>query len=305
VSKLFGFFLLALACWAPGAAFAQGGMGPGPGTVHSIAAYAGPGDVVSGARMWWGLRAYSLATVGTNIANVCNSGDANCADVVSLSNGDFDVATATGAPLNCGGAGGTCTIKILYEQTGGSTCTGPVPCHLNTTTSAATRPILAFNCIGSKPCMSFTGTQFLRTGVNVISDVQPNTFSAVSQTTNTGANRSLVASTTSGANQLGYDAANNTVKAFAGSNLTATASAGSYHAFQAVLNGASSDMNVDGTPNTGNPGSGAFSGIVSIGEISGTQFMSGTMLEAGVWITGFNSTQSSNMSANQHSYWGF
>lgn len=302
---------LALVAWLAlcGIAHAQlsGGVGgfPGPGTVHSSAAYTGPGDVVSGAFGWWGLRAYNLAQVGTKVANICNSGDANCADVNSLSNGDFDVATATGSPLSCGGAGGTCTVKILYDQTGANACGGSA-CDLNTSTSAATRPTLTFNCIGTKPCMTFNGSsQFLRSSGSVTAKAQPNTLSAVAQTTNTGANRHIIGHVSGAANQLGYPTTNNTAQVYAGSNVTATASAGSYHALQGVQNGASCDINVDGASSTGNCGTQDFSGQVFMGQIFSSQWMSGQVLEVGAWNIAFNGTQSSNMSSNQHSYWGF
>lgn len=286
----------------------SGGVGgfPGPGTVHSVAAYVGPGDVVSGARFWYGLRAYSLATAGTAAARICNSGDANCADVNTLANGDFDVATATGAPLNCGGAGGTCTIRTLYDQTGGNNCSAST-CNLGNAT-IGNRPTLSFNCIGSKPCMTFTSasSQVLTAATSLTSTITPHTYSAVAQTTNTGAARHLIGTNAATATQLGYPATNNTVQGFSGSSRTATASAGSYHALQAVL-GTSADMNVDGTSTTGNTGTaGLLTATISIGAISGTQFMSGQILEAGGWNNlGFSAGQSTSMSANQRAYWGF
>jgi hypothetical protein len=86
----------------------------------------------------------------------------------------------------------------------------------------------------------------------------------------------------------------------------ATASDGSWHALQGVLNGgASSDINVDGTQNIGAAGANAFVGSVKYGSAGAAQFMNGTVVEIGVWNSAFNSTQSSNMSSNQHSYWGF
>jgi hypothetical protein len=82
--------------------------------------YVGPGDVVASPLVWYGLRAVSAsyATAGSKLANICNASDANCADVSSTSSGNFNVATATGSPSNCGGAGGTCTVKILIQING-------------------------------------------------------------------------------------------------------------------------------------------------------------------------------------------
>ena len=264
--------------------------------------YTGPGDVVSGAKMWWGLRAYSLATVGTKAANICNSGDANCADVNTLSNGDFDVATATGAPLNCGGAGGTCTIKVLYDKIG-INCAA-ANCDL-TQTTIANRPTLVFNCVGTKPCASFNGTsQRIISGGSATSVSQPVTLSAVAINNNTGAQRSILffAGNTL---QIAYSSANN-AQLFAGSNRGAAASTSAFHALQGVANGASSDINIDGTANTGTAGSNALSGTISMGDNGGSsQWFNGGITEAGASPSAFSSGQSSSMSSNQHSYWGF
>lgn len=270
--------------------------------------YTGPGDVVSGARFWYGLRAYSNATAGTAAARICNASDANCADVNTLSDGSFDVATATGAPLNCGGAGGTCTIHTLYDQTGNNACTAATCNVLNTT--IGNRPTLTFNCIGSLPCMTFTSasSQVLSSATNLTSTSQPNSLSGAAQTTNTGTARHLVGTNGAGANQIGYTTTNNFVQAYAGANLgVATATAGSYHALQAVLNGTpNSAISVDGAYSGGNAGGQAMTGIISVGAINASQYMSGQILEAGGWNgVAFSSGQASSMSANQRSYWGF
>lgn len=302
---------LALIAWLALCSVAQaqlsGGVGgfPGPGTVHSSTAYAGPGDVVGSARMWWGLRAYSLAAAGSAAARVCNSGDANCADVNTLGNGDFDVATATGAPLSCGGAGGTCTIHTLYDQTAGNNCTA-AHCNLVNAT-AAQRPTLVFNCIGTKPCMLFNGSsQRLQSSNSATSQAQPYTYSGVANSTNNSGNQSLVTFNSGGVTQLAFSNANNQAKIFAGSNLTAVAAGGSFHALQGVFNGASSDMNVDGASATGNAGAAASVGTINLSSVGGSsQYMNGSVAEAGAWPSAFNGTQSTNMSSNQHSYWGF
>src|SRR5262249_23860887 len=107
--------------------------------------YVGPLDVVGASKICASLRACSAALAGTKVANICNSGDANCADLNSLANGDFDVTTAQGSPLNWGGAGGTCTIKWLYNQPAGLNCSGGTTCDMLNNT-AANRPTLVFNC---------------------------------------------------------------------------------------------------------------------------------------------------------------
>ena len=58
--------------------------------------YVGPGDIVSGATAWYGLRAYNLAyTTGTNKAiNIRRASDNTTMDIVILTSGDLDTATA-------------------------------------------------------------------------------------------------------------------------------------------------------------------------------------------------------------------
>lgn len=90
------------------------GVGPGvkPGTV-----YAGPGDIVSGATAWYGLRAYTKAfATGSNPAiNIRRASDNSTTDVNILNTGRVDIASAT----TFGGVDVTGTGAIA----GGSTLT--------------------------------------------------------------------------------------------------------------------------------------------------------------------------------------
>ena len=84
--------------------------------------YTGPGDVVSGAVAWWGLRAYNgtyAASLG-KLANICTPLDAVCADVNSDTSGNFNLS-GTGALL-CNNSTSICTVKILYDQSGALSC---------------------------------------------------------------------------------------------------------------------------------------------------------------------------------------
>src|SRR3954462_605040 len=111
-----------LAClWPPliGGAFAQGGMGPGPGTPHTVGGgYTGPGDVVSGAFAWFGLRGYTAAySTGSNPAvDLVDQAGANPITINILSNGRLDVASINSWVT----ANSVSTIKVakLYDQSG-------------------------------------------------------------------------------------------------------------------------------------------------------------------------------------------
>jgi hypothetical protein len=271
-------------------------------------AYTGPGDVataqgISQALVWWGLQAYSAAKAGTKAANICNAGDANCADVNSLANGNFDVATAQGAPLNCGGAGGTCTIKTLYDQTGALSCFS-TPCDV-TQATIASRPTLVFNCSSTNPCMACGGAALLQGSGGFPSTNQPFTYSLIVKRTGGSGSFTTAMEISGGGNDLlQFANSANTMRMFGGASLSATVSDNSFHGIQAVWNSTSSDLNVDGTSNTGNAGTGS---IVTFWQLcsDGANAMTGNLEEAGVWGIAFSGTNSSAINTNQHSRFGF
>jgi hypothetical protein len=308
----FALLAFAFAAHADGIANLPGSITDGFGGVKSNTASGGgssagfPGNVVSGSKGWWGFRAFSTAyaTALGKIANICNAGDANCADVSSTSGGDFNVATATGAPLNCGGAGGTCTIKTLYDQSGALACTGAVACDVTNATVAA-RPTLVLNCSGSLPCMACTATQSLSSVATFPGATipQPNTVSTVSKRTS-GVALSIVAD---GGALFGFDGAN-TAALYAGAvaDSAATVTDNALHAIQYVLNDGNSTITADGSSTTGlapgntiNWGSGTRTTLLC----NTANPFTGQVMEAGVWGTAFSATQQANMNTNQHLYW--
>jgi hypothetical protein len=267
--------------------------------------FAGPGDVVAGALAWWGLRAYSAAKAGTKAANICNAGDAACADVNTLANGNFDVVTAQGAPLNCGGTGGTCTIKTLYDQSGAINCT--TACDITGGLPAA-RPTLIFNCIGTRPCAAFVATDRLLNSGYVPTNAQPFTASMVAD--RTGALTAFGATMASAALvQLGFGVAANLVGQYAGiAIVNAAAADNTTHAIQHIVNGASGQMYIDGTSTavSGSPGPSSIATSLAIGSASDlSNPFTGNFHEGGWWAGAFTGGQLSSMNSNQHAYWGF
>src|SRR5216684_3558491 len=142
---LFSLVWLTGAGWLPLAA-------TGGGTV-----FTGPGDVVSGATAWYGLRAYSTADRGNKLVNVCDPANVTCADW--LSDALTGKLVATTNPLNgtdCT-VSTTCTLNTFYDRSGANSCAGAVPCDA-TQATAANRPTLTWSCINSLPCAVFNGT---------------------------------------------------------------------------------------------------------------------------------------------------
>lgn len=135
-------FLTALCCWllagpALGAATPLAEMGAGP---QVLVSYQGPGDVVSGATAWYGLRAYNAAyATGTNKAiNVRRASDNTTQDINILTTGALDIASANtfatqDATASCTSATTTvaCTAASSTPHVG-STITGAgltQPCY--------------------------------------------------------------------------------------------------------------------------------------------------------------------------------
>ena len=261
-------------------------------------AYAGgPGNVVAGAQAWGGLRAYTTAyATGSNPALDLhnNSTGAFVATINILANGSLDVATAATVI-----AGGAARIGKLYDQTGNGF-------HL-TQATLAKMPTLTLNGIGSLPVMTFNGTASTMTNATGFTALTGSTSSAVYNKT-AGADGSIL---WNGTQQLGA-LANLAMVYAGGSGLTAAAADGSWHAVQGVhgTTSANSDINVDGTPHTGDGGtdnSGAGGATLFLGSTDGAtgQLFTGKIVEVGRWQVAFSGAQSSSMSANQHAYWGF
>ena len=82
-------------------------------------AYVGPGDIVSGATAWYGLRGYSAAYAATGTGKAINyrrASDNSTQDGVILTNGKFDIATANAFAGPDGGTG-VCTASTSGSST--------------------------------------------------------------------------------------------------------------------------------------------------------------------------------------------
>ena len=260
--------------------------------VLSSAVYAGPEDIVANATAWWGLRAISLADIGLNAIRLRESGGNTEQDFATIAGGGLDlaaIATFKGAS--------NLFVVTLYDQSGGTL-------HLTQATTA-NQPAFTLSGLGSLPIITFDGTNDLlaSSGTEGVDDIA--SMSAVANSTNTGAQQSLLFHN----KQLGYrNSADNQVFLFDGAVLGATASDGSWHALQAVFNNLSSDMNVDGSVNAGSDGNSGAAGAATftLGSAGGGQFLNGSFVEGGYWTnTVFSGANSTSLSSQQHAYWGF
>jgi hypothetical protein len=262
----------------------------------SVPIYTGPGDVVSGATNWYGLRAYNAAyATGSNpAAIVCDSATfTTCSTINILANGKFDTATASGSAA----CATTCVVKQIYDQT--------ATANHATCSSAATCPTLTFNCIGTLPCLTFAGNQPMNTGA-AATYTSPATVSWVANRTGATSSFGGIFGSNVGTLDNGYSAATNTGRmGFNSTDATFTLSDNATHAVQLIENGASSTANVDNTTTATTVGSGTLSAISTrIASFNGLKF-TGTIMEVGIWSTvGFSSTNQTNMCHNQFAYWG-
>lgn len=98
-------------------------------------AYAGPGDIVSGATAWYGLRAYSAAVAATGTqkaVNVRRASDNATQDILILTGGALDIASAnTFATVDATGTGSISGTTLTFTGghvgdtvTGGTTAPG-------------------------------------------------------------------------------------------------------------------------------------------------------------------------------------
>lgn len=268
--------------------------------------YTGPGDVVSGAKVWLGLRAYNAAqAAATTKAIKLVRTDTHSCDVLVATSGALGVTAncSAGAPDNgqpvatwCNAT--TCSIDIFYDQSGNSN-------DFSASTSG-TRATLAFSCLGSLPCANFgAGTAYYQSSIS--DTAQPFTTSAVAiRTGATGAQNDLFVL----GNGTFYDGSANSFGAYFGTGQTVTASDNAWHALQVVTNSASSTSTivVDATQTGGlNLGAGNTGASFWLGaqNSSGLNPLNGKLTEIGLWGgVAFNGTQQTNVCHNQFTYWG-
>src|SRR5262245_43487648 len=121
------------------------------GSVSGIRAitYTGPGDIVSSARGWWGLRAYSNAVIGSNVVRLRRSSDSAEQNFTTLSTGALDEASITSFA-----GGSNLFVVTLFDQSGNAKdCTQ---------SSASAQPPFIRNAIGSKSAIEPVGASVTR-----------------------------------------------------------------------------------------------------------------------------------------------
>lgn len=269
-----------------------------PSTVTS---YTGPSDIIATWSFYYGARAFSSATRGNKLWNVCDAPNTTCADVVSDVSTGYPVLGTIGA-TNCASLT-TCTIKTYYDLTGNG--------HDQTTTTAADRFTLNPSAVGGHACGVAAGgtTGYPTTPGSGTTVNQPYTYAAVANRTgNLTTGQYIFVSSGGNPAQLIF---NGTPAAaiFSGSggvSVSQAATDNAPHTILGMANGVSSKISVDGAAaTTGDSGTGTPITDTGIGKYAGggNNFV-GIFCEGGL-APGDQSANASTLSTNQHTAYGF
>ncbi len=254
--------------------------------------YVGPGDLVSGALVWWGLRAYSAATIGNNAIDLERASDHSTQTFATVAGGGLDdaaIATFMAAT--------TARITKWYDHTGNG--------HDQVVAYALAAEFTP-NAIGSLPGATFLKTNLYATLASVSSSSQPFSVSSVFKCTlGDGAADQGIVGQPASSWTAGISAVD-TARTYSGSGVTRTATDNTFHAMQNVFNGASSHVYIDGADTSGNAGTtGLTNNKLMLGR-SSFGGMAGVICEAGIWASkAFDGTEMGNLDTNQQTYWGF
>jgi hypothetical protein len=253
------------------------------------ASYIGPGDIVSGAGGWWGLRAYSQSTTGTKAIRLRRDSDNNESDFLTLTDGSGKLDMT--AIQNFKGTANLFCVK-LYDQSGNG--------HDFAQATGAFQPPFNLNVLGSFPALVVTSSIYSLTAT-VAALSQAFSMSAVSMRTGDFTTVEVLWIEGTNNTQIAYMNVANQMRIFAGTSLTVTVSDSVWHSLHCVFNGTvNSDFEVDQTANTGNAGmAGTGNSWTLVNNYSDFE-------EFGYWAsTALTSTQCNNLATNQKNFWGF
>lgn len=259
-------------------------------TESTAVVYIGPGDVISGASAWWGLRAYSRAVIGNNAVRLRRSSDNAEQDFQTISGGGLNAAAITAFA-----GGSNLTVRTLYDQTGNGN-------DATTAGGTATFNVSDLNSLPTFTASSGAGTEFNAAGPTIAN--QPFTVSAVFiDDSGGGAFPLLFRSATATTVDIFVELSGvPTLRMADVATLDAAISASVWYALQAVFNNTSSTAYING--------------VATNGSVGGTDGVSPTLrlwwnglnaraTEMGIWSSAFSPGQQSSVNGNQRSYWGF
>jgi Alpha-L-arabinofuranosidase B, catalytic len=258
--------------------------------------FRGPGDVLSGARAWYGLSAYSAAVAATGTqkaVNVRRSSDNTTADILILTTGLLDIATATTFA-----AGSNLFATKWYDQSGNA---NDIP---QATQANQPQLLLSAGPSSGKPKLTFSGSQWFFSATGISLDL-PFTFTSVAVATTDTTNELLTFSDVNV--QLRYDTGN-LLMAYAGVVGTAPQTNGNWHAVVANYNFGASTLIVDNArTNVATGGSGSTRANMAIGNYGSTSTfpLTGAISQVGIWPIITADPDWTALNTNMHTNEGF
>lgn len=280
--------------------------------------YLGPGDILTNARGYYGLRAFSAAKVGNDVMDIQrNSDSATCTHIKSsTSSGVVDVTVGT----PCGGStvtsfcnATTCTVTKLYEQTG---ATGTPGANIDMTQSTVSKqPVLTLSCIGSLPCLTMTASslQFLLSATNGMSSLtQPYSVYGVAKRTGANTTTAAVCGLASTGSRIGFFSSTNTIylSSATGTNLTlGSITDNVWHSIWGLSNtstnsGIAADGGANTTGSAGTTGAGTSPEAAGRGGGTGLDTLTGTWEECG-WFGTDQSSSFAALNTQIKAVWGY
>jgi Concanavalin A-like lectin/glucanases superfamily len=283
----------------------------GGGGYLPIVAYVGPGDIVSGALGWWGLRAYKNSLIGTKAIRLRRNGDNAESDFNTVAGGGLDLAGI--ATFIAGGGSNAQFVSRLYDQSGNG--------NDMTQSTAANQPNFGLNIIGSLPGVFYTfSAATILNSTLAIGNSLPLSWFAVSNPSNFGVNGTRggplfgYSSNTGGYELRWYvgttpanalDFLQQSVADLGNSATTRTAS--TWYTTDVTYDGTTANFYVNGASDgTVTITNSASSAPVSIGGANATaEGLDGYLNESGIWGSVINSANNTALGLNARNYWGF
>lgn len=276
------------------------------------AAYQGPGDLgISGAAAFYSCgRAYSAA-YAAGAGNLCLIFGTTTTTTCTLKSNvlgfaDLTTANCVGNTVSittfCTVINPVCHIQTMYDQSGALACAGSVACDVTTGTDAD-RPVWTASALNILPCGASTASVRLVSAATLTIGATT-TMAAVANRNASSTSMRLIGNGTNSV-FLGASAATNTLRIFAGSSVTSTASDGSYHSLIGVSNNSgSAAMVVDGSTagqSGTSTGANTQSSNINIFNDGSLTPWAGLVCEASVWSIQMNSTQYGLLDTNMRS----
>lgn len=265
----------------------------------AAAGFTGPGDLVSGATVFYGLHAYNAAYAnGSNPAfDLHNDGTgAFVATITMLTSGGFDTSSANSVI-----SGGASRVGKVYDQTGGG--------RHQVQSNNPERPQLQMTGLNGGPAIFFDnsrGDHFTSSATTTATISQPHSYVAVMSAITGAFGPSTILGDLASAVWFGFRGNTTNYSMSGGAEVGfISVTDANIHSLFGLANGANSFMQLDtSTSAISNIGTTGFSSFICLGtnDIGGNY--NGYIGQAGIWPSDI-SASFLTLNSNQKTVWGF